>query len=99
MDLMLRADSCQTLAFPTTSYDLNIEGNSVTLAGTVERVPMAGTIDSNCRVQVTFTVQDLTRQFDFTLDPDTQVGSGSFMVGDPMCTWAYDATVSLAPTS
>lgn len=95
----LKPESCTSITGGPTSYDATIEGTSITLVQPIERVPMQGTIDGDCHVQVSYSLQELSRSFDWLLDANTLTGRGTYDESDQNCAWSYDMELALSPSS
>ena len=93
MQSSLTEESCQKTSLGLPLYEATIDGDTITLVAAVEGVPMTGSINGSCQVEITYEAPGLTRVFDLTVDPNTRSGSGTYTEGDPSCPWVYDVTV------
>jgi hypothetical protein len=86
------------VALGPTSFDVTIDGTSITFVKPVEGVPMPGSVDGDCHVQVTYILQDLTRTFELTINSALLTGEGTYTEGDPDCPWVYDVVLTFTPS-
>lgn len=93
----LKTATCSTIGKSSTYYNLTISGTNITMEQYVEKFPMTGTIDAQCKLTVTLTTP-LARDFHVTLSPTAMNGVGTYtFTSGGGCTVTDDLAWTLKP--